>query len=287
MPIEPAAAIEQHLRCLYGDRADQLVPAVIEIANRFSQPVPPRQASPSDRRWSERDIALITYGDQVSRPGEPTLEVLREFLMDYELDQAFSIVHILPFCPFSSDDGFSVIDFRAVDKPLGDWSNLRQLGECVDLMYDLVLNHVSQHSRWFQGFLRGESEFANYFHVVDPSLDLSQVTRPRSHPLLTSFQTANGQKHIWTTFSDDQIDLNYAEPQVLLEMLDTLLTYVANGGRVIRLDAIAFLWKEIGTTCLHLEQTHAVVKLCRAVLDQVARDVILLTRDQCPARREY
>lgn len=149
-------------------------------------------------------------------------------------------------------------------------------------MFDLVLNHVSQHSDWFQSFINGDQKAAGWFHAVDPDEDLSRVTRPRSHPLLTPFTTANGERHIWTTFSEDQVDLNYSEPAVLLEMLDILLSYVANGARIIRLDAIAFLWKEIGTTCLHLPQTHAVVKLFRAVLDEVAPDVVLLTETNVP-----
>ena len=272
--------IQKLLQMVYPNRSMELVPKIAALMEQHSDL--PGKDSPAEQLWSERDVVLITYGDQVSEPDRPTLATLDRFLSEYELDQAFSIVHFLPFCPYSSDDGFSVIDFRQIDERLGDWSDLRQIARRTDLMYDLVLNHVSQHSEWFQKFLAGDSRFSNWFHVVDPAEDLSQVTRPRSHPLLTPFQTSQGQRHIWTTFSDDQIDLNYGEPAVLLEMLDILLTYVARGARVIRLDAIAFLWKEIGTTCLHLKQTHAVVKLCRAVLDEVAPHVLLLTETNVP-----
>ena len=278
MIAESAARIGNHLRTIYGDRADDLLPAVQQVVDRYTGRFPSRP----EPLWCERDVALITYGDQVFEENRPTLASLRQFLVDHCLNDAFSIVHILPFCPYSSDDGFSVIDFRQIDQRLGDWSDLRQLGEHVDLMYDLVLNHISQHSEWFQGYLRGDDKFANWFHDIDPALDLSQVTRPRSHPLLTAFRTEAGQCHTWTTFSADQIDLNYTEPTLLLEMVDILLTYVANGARVIRLDAIAFLWKAIGTTCLHLEQTHAVVKLFRSVLEIVAPHVLLLTETNVP-----
>jgi len=275
-----AQRIGRQLQTIYSERADEVLPQVLQLTERYVDRFADR--SVAEELWSERDVVLITYGDQVAEGEQPTLATLQRFLAEFELRDALPIVHLLPFCPYSSDDGFSVIDFRAIDERLGDWSQLRQLGEHCDLMYDLVLNHVSQHSDWFQGYLAGDSKYANWFHEIDPVEDLSQVTRPRSHPLLTPFQAAAGERHIWTTFSDDQVDLNYSEPAVLLEMLDILLTYVANGARIIRLDAIAFLWKEIGTTCLHLEQTHAVVKLFRAVLDAVAPDVILLTETNVP-----
>ena len=282
MQSETISTVERLLLVIYGDQGSELLPQLVERIEHYRQQL--AIAANPGSRWSERDTALITYGDQVSDPSPDvaTLESFRQFVVDEHLDDAFSIVHVLPFCPYSSDDGFSVIDFRAVDERLGAWDDLQRLGEHVDLMYDLVLNHISQHSEWFQGFLRGDARYQNWFHAVDPSLDLSQVTRPRSHPLLTPFDTGQGERHIWTTFSDDQIDLNYAEPTLLLEMLDILLLYVARGARVIRLDAIAFLWKKIGTTCLHLEQTHAVVKLFRAVLDEVAPQAILLTETNVP-----
>jgi sucrose phosphorylase len=103
------------------------------------------------------------------------------------------------------------------------------------------------------------------------------VVRPRTLPLLTRFTTPSGAKAVWTTFSDDQIDLNYHNPDVLLEMIDTLLFYVAHGAQFIRLDAIAYVWKEAGSPCIHLPQTHRLVQLLRAVLDAVAPHVALIT----------
>src|SRR5690606_5053831 len=157
-----------------------------------------------------------------------------------------------------SDDGFSVSDYRTIDPHLGTWDDVTALGEHVDLMFDLVLNHCSRSHEWFLKFLAGEEPYRGYFITVDPRNDLAQVTRPRSHPLLTPFETAEGVRHVWTTFSDDQVDLNFASPDVLLEMLEVLLLYVQQGGRIIRLDAIAYLWKQIGTSCIHLPQTHEV-----------------------------
>ncbi len=149
-------------------------------------------------------------------------------------------------------------------------------------MFDLVLNHCSQESQWFQDYLEGTKPYDGYFIETTPDTDISGVTRPRSLPLLTEFDTQGGKKHVWTTFSDDQVDLNFANPEVLREMLDVLLFYVQQGARIIRLDAIAYLWKTIGTTCIHLPQTHAVVKLMRLLLDAVAPGTILLTETNVP-----
>jgi len=149
-------------------------------------------------------------------------------------------------------------------------------------MFDAVVNHVSVKNRWFQGFLKDEPAYNDYFITVDPNTDLSDATRPRTHPLLTPFETTSGVKHVWTTFSADQVDLNYSNPKVLLEVLKVLLFYVQKGADIIRLDAIAYLWKTIGTTCIHLPQTHRVVQLLRSVLDAVAPNVILITETNVP-----
>ncbi|MEE8391470.1 MAG: sugar phosphorylase, partial [Anaerolineae bacterium] len=193
-------------------------------------------------------------------------------------------VHILPFFPYSSDDGFSVIDYTAVNPELGTWADVERLGRGFRLMFDAVINHISAGSDWFQEFLQGNPEFADYFIVVEEGMDLSQVVRPRALPLLTRVQTAGGEQLVWTTFSADQIDLNYANPDVLLKIVEVLLLYVEKGAEIIRLDAIAYLWKKIGSPCIHLEETHRVVKLLRAVLDAVAPHVILITETNVPHR---
>jgi sucrose phosphorylase len=106
--------------------------------------------------------------------------------------------------------------------------------------------------------------------------------RPRALPLLTPFHTPSGEKKVWTTFSDDQIDLNFKNPEVLLEILDILLLYAEHGATFIRLDAIAYLWKEIGTSCIHLPQTHHVIQFLRAALNEVAPHVYLITETNVP-----
>ena len=225
---------------------------------------------------SERNVFLITYADQLQADGQHPLKTLAEFC-ETHLHDLVSGIHILPFYPWSSDDGFSVKDFRSVDPLLGDWSDIERLGRSFCLMFDGVINHASVQGDWFKGFLRAEKPYRDFFLTVKGSPDLSMVVRPRTFPLLTEFQTATGKRKVWTTFSADQADLDYHNPDVLLEMIDILLMYVERGAQFIRLDAIAYLWKEIGSGCIHLPQTHAVVQLLRMVLDQVAPHVRLIT----------
>lgn len=269
--------IHDHLIALYGLEAGGA--AFAHLAARLALSSPQGSVG----ALTQSDAVLITYGDQVSEPGAAPMRTLTDFCRKH-LQGVVSGVHILPFFPYSSDDGFSVKDYRAVDTALGSWGDIARLGQSFQLMFDAVINHVSRHSAWFQGFLRDDRRYRNYFIVVEGDPDLSAVVRPRALPLLTEVQTPSGPKQVWTTFSDDQIDLNYANPDVMLEVLDILLFYVARGAEFIRLDAIAFLWKEIGTTCLHLPQTHRVVQLIRAVLVEVAPHVRLITETNVPHR---
>lgn len=231
--------------------------------------------------WDETSAVLITYGDMVQSGEERPLAVLKRFADRY-LTGAVESVHILPFSPYSSDDGFSVIDYRMVDPALGGWRDVQALGQGFGLMFDLVLNHVSRKSRWFSDYVAGVAPYRHFFISVDPKEDLSAVTRPRNLPLLTPVRTRRGDEFLWTTFSDDQIDLDFSNPDVLFEFLDILLFYIANGARIIRLDAIAYLWKKNGTNCIHLNQTHEIVKLMRDLLDMVAPDVVLITETNVP-----
>jgi glucosylglycerate phosphorylase len=279
--MNPQERILHHLQFLYGRAtAAQVWPAWEAMLADFTQRHPHLLApsSPLD----QTDAILITYGDQFLVPGEAPLRTLGRFL-DAHLRDALRGVHILPFYPYTSDDGFSVVDYRQVDPALGAWEDVQRLGEAgYRLMFDAVINHISAKSAWFQGFLRGDPAYQDYFISVDPGADLSQVVRPRALPLLTRFETACGPRHVWTTFSEDQIDLNFANPRVLLEISRLLLEYAALGAQVIRLDAIAYLWKEIGTACIHLPQTHAVVKLWRALLDAAAPGVLVISETNVP-----
>lgn len=280
MSLNPEDRLWGHLSFLYGDeKAGEIWTQLRRILESFQQRHP--HLAEKSIQLNERDAILITYGDQVREQGRPPLQTLALFL-ETHLQDAINGVHLLPFYPYSSDDGFSVIDYRQVDPELGNWEDVANLGKNFRLMFDAVVNHISRQSSWFAAFQRGEEPFRDYFITVDPQTDLSSVVRPRALPLLTPVETSWGVLHVWTTFSDDQIDLNYGNPQVLLEMVDLLLFYVERGAEIIRLDAIAYLWKEIGTPSIHLPETHAVVKLFRAVLDAVAPHVVLITETNVP-----
>ena len=277
----PEERIRQLVQFLYPQQAAEVFNQLQAILADFIQRHPELRQNAGTRPLTQQDVLLITYADLFQTPRQPPLQSLKRFLDTY-LQGCIQGVHILPFYPFSSDDGFSIIDYRQVDPALGSWQDILQLGRFYRLMFDAVINHISRRSAWFQRFLAGDPRAQNSFLVVSPDEDLSQVVRPRALPLLTPVQTSQGTALVWTTFSADQIDLNYANPDVLLEIVDLLLFYAARGASLIRLDAIAYLWKEIGTTCIHLPQTHAVVKLFRAVLDAAAPDVLLITETNVP-----
>lgn len=232
--------------------------------------------------FSQEDVVLITYGDSLQKEGEPPLATLHAFANQY-LKGAVSNIHFLPFFPYSSDDGFSVMDFYQIDPALGTWQEVAAIGQDFELMFDYVVNHFSSKGRWFQNYLEGQTGFEEFAIEMDPAIDLAMVTRPRALPLLSEYKKSDGKTaHLWTTFSADQIDFNFKSLDVLAKMIDVLLFYADQGATILRLDAIAYLWKEIGTNCIHLPQTHDMVKLLRAVLDLVAPDVIILTETNVP-----
>ena len=230
---------------------------------------------------TQHDIILITYADQFNSEECKPLETLYKFCKEF-LQPSFNTIHILPFFPSSSDDGFSVIDYYQVDPALGDWEDIHSFCREFRLMIDGVFNHVSQENPWFQSFLKSEEPYYDYFITVPKSADLIKVVRPRALPLLTSFGTDGETVEVWTTFSKDQIDLNYASADVFLDIVDVMLFYVEQGAKFIRIDAVPFLWKEIGTDCINRPQTHALVKAFRAILDWVAPEVLLITESNVP-----
>ena len=243
----------------------------------------PRQRvrPPGNTLWSQKDSVVITYGNTVIDGQHKPLDLLHDFLRRYLAD-AITGVHILPFFPFTSDDGFAVTDYEQVNSALGDWADVNRIGEHFRLMSDLVLNHMSAQSKWFNEYLQGHEPYDRYFFEASPEDDLRSVVRPRAHDLLREVETPNGKRHVWCTFSYDQIDLNYANPDVLVDMIRIMRLHVANGVRIVRLDAVAFVWKEIGTSCIHLPQTHAIVRLMRLLCDYAEERIVLLTETNVP-----
>ena len=273
--------IRRRLARVYGiEEADILLDRLYRMVGRYGVGAQLNQNSPN---LTARDVVLITYADMVKNSSEEQspLGALKEFCTA-RLKGAVSAIHILPFYPWTSDDGFSVVDYREVSPDYGTWDDVSKLGEEFELMFDLVLNHCSSKSPWFKEYVSGVEPGLNYIMEGNPKTDLSMVVRPRSTPLLTPYQTRKGERHVWTTFSADQVDLDWTSPDLLFEFLDIILYYVSIGCKILRLDAVAFLWKKIGTDCLHLPETHEIIKLIRNFLEVVAPDVVILTETNVP-----
>lgn len=271
--------INKLINLIYADSfSDENISALLDKIDNARHLI--QQARKSG--WDEQDVVLITYADQISAAGRKTLPVFTEFFQRW-LESCFSHVHLLPFYPWSSDDGFSVMDYHRVSPEAGDWQDVARLNKSTQLMFDFVCNHMSAKSEWFAHYLAQKPGFEEFFISVDPDTDLSAVTRPRALPLLTPFTLHDGSvRHLWTTFSDDQIDLNFANPHVLIAMVDVLLHYLIQGASYVRLDAVGFMWKTPGTSCIHLENTHRLIQLFRAITDRVAPGTVLITETNVP-----
>ncbi|MCK5094555.1 MAG: sugar phosphorylase, partial [Spirochaetes bacterium] len=273
IPSEARKRIFARLAFIYGETvAKAYMPElerIIEVyyAYKPQDMIEKESGLNPEERFTEKDIILITYGDLLRGEEHSPLATLSKFCDAY-LEGTINTVHILPFFPYSSDRGFSIIDFETVDPNLGTWDDIAELQNHYQLMFDGVINHISSKSRWFQEFLNGNPYYWDFFiHFSSPS-DLTQeqrslIFRPRTSDILTKYKTINGERHVWTTFSADQIDLNYSNPDVLMRVAEILLMYVRRGADIIRLDAVTYLWAEPGTRCVHLEQTHEIVKLFR------------------------
>ena len=253
--------------------------ALVELAQRYAAALPGREVAPP--------TAADRLPDHLRRRHPPPAARHRctrwpRFLHDHVGDLV-SDVHLLPMFPWTSDDGFAVVDHRAVNPALGSWADVAELAAEHAVMFDFVANHTSSHSPWFLGWLAGDPAYAGFYVEQDPDFDESRVVRPRTTPLHHAFPRPDGTKAwAWTTFGEDQVDVDVRHPRTLLELTDVLLGYLVRGASAVRLDAIGFLWKESGTTCLHLPQTHAVIKLWRALVDQVAPGTRLLTETNVP-----
>ncbi|MFQ3230741.1 sugar phosphorylase [Reinekea sp.] len=244
---------------------------------------------PYSNNWSEKDSILITYGDSIEQSNdkktlEPPLETLNRFL-NTRVKDSFSSVHVLPFYPYSSDDGFSVINYVSVNESLGGWEHISSLSERYKVMADLVINHCSSRSVWFDQFLKNKPPGNRYFKTSDPDNDLSKVVRPRTNDLLRETETEAGVKYVWCTFSHDQVDFDFSNPDVLLEFVKIIRLYLDKGISIFRLDAVAFLWKQEGTDCINLKQTHEVIRLLRTIIEHASPDAVIITETNIPTQQ--
>jgi sucrose phosphorylase len=257
---------------------DEIAQALLEIMRISSHST---EVKPFSNHWSETDIILITYGDSIIKDEQPPLQTLKHFL-DRNLKDTISSVHILPFFPYSSDDGFSVIDYSSVNEALGTWQDIENISQNYKLMSDLVINHCSSRSAWFENFIKGEGQGSDYFFTAHPDDNLSDVVRPRTSPLLKEIQAGNDKKFVWCTFSHDQVDFDFRNPEVLKAFTSIIRQYLDKGIKIFRLDAIAFLWKIVGTKSINLPQTHEVVRLLRTLIESAEPDGIIITETNIP-----
>ncbi|MGL4572473.1 MAG: sugar phosphorylase [Clostridium sp.] len=269
--------IEEKLKLIYGKDYNE---SYLDLMKKLISKWEDKDFKITDK-VSEKNVFLITYGDSFYNEGEKTLSTLNNFLKE-NVEDAITDVHLLPMFEYTSDDGFSVVDYMKIDENLGDWNNIKELSKDYRLMFDFVANHMSKSSEWFKGYINGEEEYKNFFIKEDEKFDSHNVVRPRTSPLFHSYEGNSGIKTAWTTFSEDQVDLNFKDINVLEKMTDVLINYAYNGATSIRLDAIGFLWKESGTTCIHLEETHEVIKLWRILLDYFKNNTQIITETNVP-----
>ena len=277
--------VQRHIDVIYQDNPLQAdlhglaaeILDLMRLADHLSQP--PQYIN----HWSQRDAVMITYGDSLLRDDELPLCTLKSFL-DEHCEGLISAVHLLPFYPWSSDDGFAVLDYSSVNESLGGWPEVNAIARDYDLMADLVINHCSSRSLWFQNFLQGREPGRHYFYTCSPEEDLSQVVRPRTSELLREVETVDGTRYVWCTFSHDQVDLDFRNPEVLKQFVSIVRHYLDEGVRILRLDAVAFLWKQPGTNCLNLPETHEVVRLLRTLVEHARPGAMLITETNIPNR---
>ena len=261
------------------EQTQSLLPRLYDLTKEHLKP----HSQEDLGKWDQDKILLITYGDSICSNDASPLQTLHQFLNTHLADTVTG-VHVLPFFPYSSDDGFAVIDFLKVNPRLGNWADIEAIGRNFKLMFDLVANHVSSQSDWFQQFKDDQLPGRDYFITLPEDTPTADVIRPRNSPLLTPVETTNGLKHVWTTFSADQVDMDYSNPDVLLEFVKIILAYVHHGARYIRLDAVGFLWKSLETSCIHLPETHKLIQTFREILQMIDPGIALITETNVPNR---
>ncbi len=235
---------------------------------------------------NQQDVLLITYADTINSQNKKPLVVLYEFLKTY-IKNSINIIHILPFYPSSSDGGFAVTDFFNIDSKYGSWSDLKKISNDYKIMSDIVLNHASAQSKWFHNFLNNKGEGKDFFLQYNKDIDIKNVTRARSHKLIQKYDTVNGKKYLWCTFSRDQVDFDFKNQKVLMVFIKLILFLQKKGVTFFRFDAVAFIWKRLETSCINLDQTHAIVRLFRTILNFTNKNCKIVTETNLPFHENF
>ena len=249
---------------------------IIQLINNFNKKNPKKKKS-----ISEKTTLVICYGDSVYSEKKKSIRVFQSFFQK-KLKNYFNTIHFLPFYPSSSDSGFAVKDHYKVDNKLGNWLDIKSISKSTDVMADMVINHSSARGLWFKNFLKKKVPGKDYFLTVDNKFNTSRVIRPRDHALLKKIKIFNQSDYLWRTFSPDQIDLNFRNPSVLIQFIKIMIHLINNGVTIFRLDAIAYLWKENGTKCINLKQTHEIIKLLRNIINLLNIQTTIITETNLP-----
>ena len=232
---------------------------------------------------SEKTSLVISYGDNIYSNQSSSMKIFQKFFQK-NLEKLFDTIHFLPFYPSSSDSGFAVKDHYQIDKKIGNWSDLKKISKSKKIMADVVINHASARGLWFKNFLKRKKPGKDYFLTVNSKFNTSKVVRPRDHKLLKKIKIFEKNDYLWRTFSPDQIDLNFKNPSVLLRFIKIIIHLINNGVTIFRLDAIAYLWKQNGTKCINLSQTHEIIKLLRVVTSLLNVQTLIITETNLPEK---
>ena len=251
---------------------------IIHLINKYN-----KNKKKVDFKINESTSLLICYGNSVTDGNKKSLKVFNKFYKKH-LKNNFDSVHFLPFYPSSSDSGFAVKDHYKIDPRLGSWRDVKKITKNCNVMADLVINHSSARGLWFSNFLKNKSPGKDYFFTVDKNFNSKKVIRPREHKLLKKIKLSNETKYLWRTFSPDQIDLNFKNPKVLIRFIKIIFNLINNGVRIFRLDAIAYLWKENGNTCINHTNTHNIIKFIRLVCNLLKTECIIITETNLPEK---
>ena len=270
--------LNQIYNFLPKNEIDLIAEEISQIINHFNR-------NNKKKNWfvSEKTTMVICYGDSIYSKNKKHLKTFQAFF-NKKLNKFIDTIHFLPFYPSSSDSGFAVKDHYKIDSKFGNWLNIKNFSSKAHIMADMVINHASARGLWFKNFLKEKKPGKDYFLLVNSKFNTSKVVRPRDHKLLKEINIFKKKEYLWRTFSDDQIDLNFKNPKVLLRFIKIMLHLINNGVTIFRLDAIAYLWKKSGTKCINLKQTHEIVKVLRIVSDSLSIKSIIVTETNLPEK---
>lgn len=209
--------------------------------------------------------------------------------LDYFQHLGVNFLHLMPLFqspPAESDGGYAVSDFRTVDERFGSLEDLKNLIRRMNesgmyVMLDIVLNHTSHHHEWAIKAKQGEQKYQDYYYFYEDRRLPDQFDQtmpdifPESAPGSFSYVEACKQ-WVMTVFHRYQWDLNYTNPMVLCEMLDTIFFYANLGVDVLRIDAPAFIWKRLGTSCQNLPEAHTILRLIKLCVESATPGMALL-----------